>query len=745
MQPEASPMFSRESVLGGLPARRASTLLFAIESRTAILSLRARTAMARFETERTAADREGLLLAALAGGRAQAVHLTIQDLDRHARHWADLVPPDPELRAAVLSRIIEKYRLPSRAGQLRSVLGAHDAAVENAYRRQTGHGLEEADTRSDPMPLRERVRWWRASASRRLEGLPPFWLAYALTLTETVGGGALALPIAFAKFGAIGATITLAVFGVVNALTIAAMVESITRNGSIRYGAAYFGRLIGDYLGRPGKSVALPALFALDAVGFMVALVGFGTTIGGVTGVPAVVCAAILFGGVAVILWRGSFNSTVALAVAVGLVNLGLITAIAILAAGVGPPAGAPAGQTGLVLDASLLEVMFGVALLAYFGHTSAGYAAKVVLARDPSGRQLLAGNVAAILTAMVIYIFFVLAVTAAVGQGTLAGYGGTALTPLAARVGPSVDVLGTIYVTLALGLSAVYLGLGIFHQMAEVTAGRRFTRRRGFRGGRLLDFAIRAAPLGVIFAVVEWLLDTGGISFTEPLNVVGTITLPLLGGVFPMLLLVASRRRGGRLPGWIIGPLGHPIVAILIGSLYLLAVVSFGLWIWHDPLERGVALFIGITIIALTAVTWRRGSFAPRTVVEYRVEAGPPALGMLSIVSAGRALAATIGIDETTGIRTVNASTAQINAPNRLRSVRVGLPEHASGELELWVHAVAADGTSTTTPTAVDLLVGGDLTTIQIDGQTNRPVVVPQGGGAAVLTISPVAASAGS
>ena len=84
-------------------------------------------------------------------------------------------------------------------------------------------------------------------------------------------------------------------------------------------------------------------------------------------------------------------------------------------------------GSAGLSLDASVLELVFGVALVAYFGHTSAGHSAKVVLARDPSGRHLLAGNIAAMLSAMAIYVVFVLVVTGAVGATELAGYTGTA------------------------------------------------------------------------------------------------------------------------------------------------------------------------------------------------------------------------------------------------------------------------------------------------------------------------------
>ena len=733
MPPDDGPVFSREGVLAGLPARRASTLLFAIESRTALLAARARRAMARFETERTVAEREQVFLAALAGGRTALTGLTIQNLDRHAREWADLVPPDPELRAALLGRVVEKYGLPARARDLRSVLGASDPTVTEAYRRQTGKALTQGDTRS--LPLRERLRWWRTEASRRLEGLPPFWLAYVLTLTETVGGGVLALPIALARFGPVGAAIVLVIFGAINTLTVAALVESITRNGNMRYGTAFFGRLVGDYLGRPGNLVAMPALFLLDAVGFLVALVGFGTTIGAVTGLPAVMWAGVLFAVVVIVLWRGSLDATVAVAVAVGLINVLLLAAITVLAAGNPAPGLSSASGPGLVLDASLIQVVFGVALVAYFGHTSAGHAAKVVLARDPSGRQLMAGNVGAMLSAMVIYVAFVLAVTGAVGADALVGYQGTALTPLAARVGPVVDALGTAFITLGVGLSALYLGLGIFNQMAEViaTLPSQAWRQRG----RLIGFAIKAAPLALIFIAVEGLLDTGAISFTEPLSVVGTITLPLLGGVLPMLMLVAARRRGERLPGRVIGPLGLPITALMIGAVYVFAVAAFGLWIWHEPLERLAAIAVSVATVALALVSWRRGAFAPRTVVEYRVEPGPPAYGVVSVVSRGRPMVAEIGLHETTGLRRVAAAETVVSAPNRLRSVSVALAEHASGDLELWIHSIAGDGSSVPTPSDVQLIVAGNTMTIGIDGRIAAPVVVPLGSDSAVLTIS--------
>lgn len=87
------PIFSREEVLEGLPARRASTLLFAIESRTAELVARSRAAMATFRTERSEAERERQFLAAMAAGREPPLRPRIQDVERYAPLWAPLSPP----------------------------------------------------------------------------------------------------------------------------------------------------------------------------------------------------------------------------------------------------------------------------------------------------------------------------------------------------------------------------------------------------------------------------------------------------------------------------------------------------------------------------------------------------------------------------------------------------------------------------------------------------------------------------
>ena len=730
--------FSRDEILGGMPARRATTLLFAIESRTALLVARDRRAMATFETETTAAEKEGAFLSALGAGREPPLRPTIQDIDRHADDWADLIPPDAEGRAAILKRIADKYGLPLQASTTRRVLSATDAAVGAAFQRQTGTGIESLITIQ--LPFRDRWRWWRSGAATRIEDLPPFWLAIALTLTETVGGGILALPIAFAGLGVWAATALLVVFGLVNVLTVAALVEAITRNGNMRYGSSYFGRLVSDYLGRPGNAVLTPALFLLNGVGFVVALVGFGSTLAGATGLPIGGWAAVLFAVNLVFLWRGSFDATVASALAVGVVNIALITTISLLALANARPEAAAFPTVDLAhvsLDASALELVFGVALMAYFGHTSAGNAAKVVLARDPTGRSLLWGNVAAMLTAMGLYILAVVSIGLALGPDELAGYAGTAITPLAARVGPIVNVLGSIYVLLAVGIGSVYLSLSLFNQMAEIVPSMAARSAAGASvRSRLPGFLVRTAPIAVVFIAVELLIALGSISFTGPLSIVGTITLPLLGGVFPMLMLAAARRKGDRIPGRVIGFLGHPVVVAATILVFFLAELAYGLLIWTGPIERIAALLVAVAIPVVWLVSWRRGAFRRRTVIELRREPGPPERGLLTVTANGLPLTVELTLDDGTNERQVTASSMAIADPARLLSASVTLPADLTSELKIWTHAVTHEGDSTAIAGVVSVIDGGQVRELRLasgDGQ----VIMSNPGGTIRLDLS--------
>src|SRR5205823_12307966 len=134
----------------------------------------------------------------------------------------------------------------------------------------------------------------------------------------------------------------------------------------------------------------------------------------------------------------------------VGMVNPGFILVLPVL--GLGPLRVEDLEYihvpffNGSPFEAALLGLIFGVAFAAYFGHFSVNSCARTVLQRDPSGRSLALGCVAAQASVLVLYILWVVAVNGAIAPQALTGFSGTALGPLATLVGPAVIVLGTIY-----------------------------------------------------------------------------------------------------------------------------------------------------------------------------------------------------------------------------------------------------------------------------------------------------------
>jgi amino acid permease len=466
-----SEFLSRDELLGGLPARRASTLLFAIESRTAQYVSRARQAMVRYRSTRSDEEQERAFLEALAQGRDLPLQPSVQDLERYAPQWAGLVPPEANLRAALARMLGEKYRLPKRSlSRLRAALGLDTAEVQAAFERLHARQLESIYT--PKLSRRERMRWQQARLAQRLEELPPFWTAFALTLTETVGAGILALPIALATVGPLAGLVVIVVLGLVNVLTLAAICESIARNGNMRYGHVYFGRLVTDYLGRAGNLLLSPALLGLSIIALLATYVGLSSTLDDATGLPAALWMSLMFLAAVWMLRSETLNATVASALIVGFSSISLIVLLSLLALPHLSEDNIRHMQVPFVRgepwDPGILELIFGVVLLAYFGHTSAGNCAGVVLRREPSGRSFIWGSMAALAVATALYSLWVLAVNGAVAPAALEGQTGTALTPLADVAGAGIYIFGSVFVVLAMGMASLHFSLSLFNQTRE-------------------------------------------------------------------------------------------------------------------------------------------------------------------------------------------------------------------------------------------------------------------------------------
>src|SRR5262249_4359692 len=169
--------------------------------------------------------------------------------------------------------------------------------------------------------------------------------------------------------------------------------------------------------------------------------------------------------------------------------NLLVLIVIALLAFSRVDPANLSYMRVPLVrgepLEPALLKLVFGVVVMLYIGHVYTIQCAKIVLPRDPSAGSLIKGSVAGTSVLMGIFAMWVLAVNGVVDAERLAGETGTALTPLAQKLGPSIRVLGSALVILLLGMSCLRTSTVLFNLVQERIPIRlrsvvRLPRRRG-------------------------------------------------------------------------------------------------------------------------------------------------------------------------------------------------------------------------------------------------------------------------
>jgi amino acid permease len=948
---------NREELLGGLPAKRADTLLFLIESRTAHLVAQSRRAMERFLNEGNVNDRELAFLEAFSEGREPPLAPTVQDIEHHAARWAPLVAKNPSVQAALAHRLGQKYRFTYEAVPgVRAAVGMDNPNVRRAYRRLYTQPLEEIfASRASPS---DRLRWAWATLGARLERLSPFWTAYSLTLTETVGATILALPIALATVGPLAGVLILVVLGAVNIVTVAYMAEAVVRSGTIRHGGAYMGRVVEDYLGTTGSVILSVGFFVLCLLVLSVFYIGVSTTLEDVSRAPAPGWVALLFLAGLYYLRRESLNATVASALLVGAANIVLVVILSVIALThvrgdnllyVNVPF-----ISGGSFDPSILELVFGVVLAAYFGHASVSLCGRLVLRRDPSGRSLVWGCVAAQATALFLYSLFVLGVSGAVAPSILAGESGTVLSPLAGEAGPVVSVLGTVFVILGMGMGSihftlalsgltlerlpssstptvllpcrrarllfderqrrrakdglrigvVYLGVrggapefrlevemngrtfmeettpagaweillptapsplfnefprlrGRGHTLAievvdatpqraqlrissslrvktegqwdtvglspagvlmladpeaelvvwimrrrEVSLrdvavytgeeeqvvrtrldalveqgllqevsheGPTYATRMGTRRGREVPaeiwaalagdggsraefaeprpFSVRlqsaqsflfgkrgrfflgALPVFVAFAITEWMLLTDSGSFAGVIGFVGAIVMSLVGGIFPVLLLIASRRKGEHVPATASRFLGHPLLLGAIFSFFLFAILMHGLVIWEATLLRGAALVVSAAIVVMTIVMARTGSFARRLTIEVRDDHGQGRT-FFAVTASGRESKSEVLLEYGDGTRRLHAATGEIPAfPSLRRAVFEPTLSNggavALGELKVRVQRITQEGDSEAVSGIVRVQMAGETKSFNL-ALSNGQVVLP-------------------
>jgi hypothetical protein len=204
-------------------------------------------------------------------------------------------------------------------------------------------------------------------------------------------------------------------------------------------------------------------------------------------------------------------------------------------------------------------------------------------------------------------------------------------------------------------------------------------------------SFVLGASPVVAAFLITQWLLLTGSGSFTGLLSLKGVLIVPLLSGIFPVLMLVASRRKGERVPQAVYRFLGNPLLLAGIYVLFLASIFLHGLVIWSDPLLRGIALLVGVIVVGMTLAM--RGALARRLVIELRKDEGEQAL--FTVTAAGRPAAADVQLRYPEGEQRHKAAVGEVPAFSSLRRATFWPEISAATQLKVWVHKITSEGDS--------------------------------------------------
>lgn len=699
------------SGLGGRATKQAHTLLALIENRTAHLVAHAHQVANPALAAAVPLRAPRAFLAAIAQGRAELPPPTIQEIERYADDWAMLVPDNPTIRATLAHLFGQKYAVPAQtAPGLRAALGVESDAVQQAYQRLYQQPI--STIFAPQVNWWEQMRWRWAAFSGRLEKLPPFWLTFFLTLPAV--SGLLALPIALASVGPFWGVIIIVSLGVINMVTVAALAETVVRSGVARFGLGFLGQLAQEYLGPAATTVLTIALVVSNFLVLIIFFLGVGGTLASATGLPAALWMLLLFGVTLYFLSRRSLNATVTTNLLIVFANLLIVLAILLLAL--------PAFQGRNLLDSgntpaftpAALGSIVGILSATFLSHYLTATYGPVILPRDPGGRAWVRGNVAAVGAMTVIAVLWLLINVGVLSPTTLREAKGTVVTPLAAVVGPTVNLLGSLLVILSLGLATIQVSLAQYYSLEErlpapgtaTWVGKLSSAQR---------FGLSVSPMVLVLGLAIWLLSSGVGSFAGLLGTVNVLALPWLTGIIPLLLLVATRRMGDFVPEFAWRWLGHPLLVGLLVLFFVATILLHGLYIWQPLPLRLLGLLGGLVLGVISLRVWRQSQSTSRVVISLQRDERRHGVSQVQVVGNGQPLPVALAIHYRERTEQAQAASAFLTNPAELRNVTIGLPALAASQLKVWLQHLTPEGTATGWPAQV----------VVTNGQTQQKFVV--------------------
>ena len=215
--------------------------------------------------------------------------------------------------------------------------------------------------------------------------------------------------------------------------------------------------------------------------------------------------------------------------------------------------------------------------------------------------------------------------------------------------------------------------------------------------------FLFSLVPLFLVFLVTEGLLLTNQESYTKIVEIAGVLGNVLIGGIFPILLLIASRRKGEILLGRVIKILNCSWLLGIIYSLSVLIILAHGLFIWENPLARMSALGVTALSVTIAAIVLLREAFISRTVIEL-VEDRKNQHSLLKITSEGKPQTAKIRLGYAEGEQSYHAASVEIPTLSSLRYAILEFPTQKLNELRVQGYSKNYNNSSVNLPLILEL-----------------------------------------
>ena len=290
-----------------------------------------------------------------------------------------------------------------------------------------------------------------------------------------VGGGVLALPTALAPFGVRQATAILVAMGLVNLMSLLALSSAISRSTAAASGRGRLSTLTGEHLGPTTAFVASIASIALWFGLLVVYGFGLATSLGKSDG-GAVVWAMVVLTVIGGLVFLQARKLFVASATVIAVVNIVILTVMII---GVTLHArmdlfNAGSLETSDGGTAGTLQLVFGTVLFAYFGHTALFSVAPEVTRIDPSGKALRRGAAAAMLTAVIINVGWVVACLSAIPAERFRTEASTGIDLIVSVAGRWMEPLSVVFVVLAMGGAGLNAAFALGDVISERLPGLR-------------------------------------------------------------------------------------------------------------------------------------------------------------------------------------------------------------------------------------------------------------------------------